>query len=84
MTQSNTSTASKIPEIGFMTIWQILGNKKANPPTPAIIPVSRTTFLDGIKSGIFPAPVKLGGRTNAWRVEDIREFINNMGAVQND
>ncbi|MGZ8946415.1 MAG: helix-turn-helix transcriptional regulator [Methylococcaceae bacterium] len=82
MTNPSISTASKIPEIGFMTIWQILGNKKANPPTPPIIPVSRTTWLDGVKSGIFPAPVKLGGRTNAWRVEDIRKCVSNLGTAQ--
>lgn len=82
MTQSSTSTVSKIPEIGFMTIWQILGNKKANPPTPPLLPISRTTFLEGIRSGKYPAPVKLGGRTNAWRVEDIRQLISNLGAAQ--
>ena len=80
MTQQNTSTSAKIPEIGFLTIYQIIGNKKLNPPTPPIIPVSRTTFLDGVKSGIFPKPVKLGGRTNAWRVQDIRILIDSMGA----
>jgi prophage regulatory protein len=28
-----------------------------------------------VKSGRFPAPVKLGPRTTAWRAEDIRALI---------
>jgi hypothetical protein len=29
----------------------------------------------GIKTGRFPKPVKLGPRTTAWKVEDIRTLI---------
>jgi hypothetical protein len=42
------------------------------------IPVSRSTWWAGVKSGRFPAPVKLGPRTTAWRVEDI-EKLNEFG-----
>jgi predicted DNA-binding transcriptional regulator AlpA len=62
-----------LPETGFLRIWQIIGNKKKN--TPALIPISRTTFLNGVKSGKYPKSVKLGERTTAWRVEDIRDLI---------
>lgn len=48
---------------------------KARPPTPAIIPVKKTSWWEGVKSGRFPQPVKLGPRTTAWRVEDIRNLI---------
>ena len=68
------------PEIGFLRLHQILGNQKANPSIPAIIPVSRTTWWLGVKSGRFPKPVKLGPNTTAWRVEDIRELIVEIGA----
>ena len=70
----------KFPEIGFLRIHQIIGSQKANPPIPAIIPVSRTTWWLGVKSGRFPKPVKLGPNTTAWRVEDIRELIVEIGA----
>jgi prophage regulatory protein len=79
MTQQNTLAAPQIPDIGFLTIYQIIGNKKSNPPTPPIIPVSRTTFYKGIDDGIYPKPIKLGGRTNAWKVQDIRALIESMG-----
>lgn len=39
------------------------------------IPVSRSTWWAGVKSGRFPAPVKLGPRTTAWRAEDIAKLI---------
>lgn len=41
-----------------------------------ILPISRSTWLTGIKSGHFPKPVRLGKRITAWRVEDIRNLIN--------
>jgi predicted DNA-binding transcriptional regulator AlpA len=70
----------QLPETGFLRLWHIIGNPKANPPIPALIPVSRTTWLTGVQSGKFPAPVKtLGSRTRAWRVEDIRALIDRMG-----
>lgn len=39
------------------------------------IPVSRSTWWAGVKSGRFPKPVKLGPRTTVWRVSDIRALI---------
>lgn len=65
-----------LPETGFLRLSQIIGNPKATPPIPAIIPVKKTTWWNGVKNGIYPKPVKLGLRVTAWRVEDIRKFIN--------
>jgi prophage regulatory protein len=39
------------------------------------IPVSRSTWWAGVKSGRFPAPLSLGGRLTVWRDEDIRKMI---------
>jgi prophage regulatory protein len=39
------------------------------------IPVSRSTWWAGVRSGRFPAPVKLGPRITAWRDSDIQELI---------
>ena len=41
-----------------------------------ILPISRSTWLTGIKSGHFPKGVRLGKRITAWRVEDIHNLIN--------
>lgn len=66
-----------IPEIGFLRLTQIIGDKKSNPQIPAVIPVCKSTWWAGIKTGRFPQPVRLGPRTTAWRVEDIRQLIEN-------
>ncbi len=42
------------------------------------LPISRTTLYDGIKLGLYPAPVKLGKRTVAWRECDIEEAIRKL------
>jgi len=73
------ASENQLPETGFLRLSQIVGNPKANPPTPAIYPISSSSWWAGVKSGIYPKPVKLGPRTTAWRVEDIRELINGAG-----
>lgn len=65
--------ASQLPETGFLRLPQIIGNPKAG--IPPIIPVGKSCWWAGVKAGRFPAPVKLGQRVTAWRVEDIRELI---------
>ena len=70
--------SNQLPETGFLRLCQIIGNKKANPPIPAIIPIGRSSFLAGVKSGKFPKPVKLGIRITAWKVEDIRNLVNSF------
>lgn len=64
-----------LPETGYLRLTQIIGNPKANPPIPPIIPISKSTWWSGVKSGLYPSPVKLGPRITAWRVEDILNFI---------
>ena len=56
------------PRVGFVRLPQIL----------SVIPVSRSTWLRGVKSGKYPQPVSLTERTRAWRVEDIRELIESI------
>ena len=64
-----------LPETGYLRLFQIIGDKKATPPIPAIIPVSRSSFWQGVKTGRFPKPIKLSPRVTVWKVEDIRAFI---------
>jgi prophage regulatory protein len=69
--------SNPIPETGFLRLVQIIGDKKRG--IPAIIPVSKNTFLNGVKAGKYPKPVRLSERTIGWRVEDIRELIESVG-----
>lgn len=61
-----------LPEIGFLRLPQIIGDPVSVPPIPAIIPVSKSTWWAGVKSGRYPKPVKLSKRCTAWKVADIR------------
>lgn len=67
----------QIPETGFLRLPQIVGDKKNN--IPAILPIGKSTFLKRVKDGVFPAPVRLGERTVAWKVEDIKALIAGFG-----
>ena len=62
------TTQLDLPVTGFVRLVSILA-----PRGP--IPVSKSTWWAGVKSGRFPQPVKLGPRITAWRVEDIRALI---------
>lgn len=53
------------PHEGYVRLKQILA-----PAGP--IPVSKSTWWAGVKSGRFPKPEKLTARTTVWRAEDIR------------
>ena len=45
-----------------------------------LIPVSRSAWWAGCKSGRYPKPIKLGPRTTAWRAEDIKALLRKLSA----
>jgi len=57
-----------LPETGFVRLPQVLN----------VIPVSRASWWAGVKAGKYPKAHKLGPRTTAWRVEDIRALIEQV------
>lgn len=67
-----------LPETGFVRLSTIIGDPKADPPIPAIIPVSKSTWWAGVKSGRYPRGIKHGPRITVWRVEAIMDLINRM------
>ncbi len=74
--------ALQLPETGYLRLPQIVGKpaSESSPAIPAIIPVSKSTWWAGIRSGRYPKPVKLGERITAWRIEDIRALIEQAAA----
>jgi predicted DNA-binding transcriptional regulator AlpA len=64
-----------LPKTGFLRISQIVGDARKG--IPALIPISRAAWWEGVRAGRFPAPIKLGPKTTVWRVEDILAFIEN-------
>lgn len=71
ITTNSDHTKHRLPETGYLRLWQIIGGKDS----PAIIPISRSAWWKGCKEGRFPAPIRLGPRTTAWRVQDIRTLL---------
>ena len=59
-----------LPETGFVRLPTIL----------KIIPVSKSTWWKGVKSGQFPKAVKIGERITVWRAEDIKYLLNKLSS----
>ncbi|MFL5241531.1 MAG: helix-turn-helix transcriptional regulator [Gemmataceae bacterium] len=57
-----------VPETGFLRLSQVL----------SVIPLGKSSWWQGVKSGRFPKPVKLSARCTAWRAEDIRALIKSL------
>ena len=62
---------------GFLRISQILADRRRGWTGP--LPISKSSWWAGVKTGRFPQPVKLGPRTTAWRASDIAELIERLG-----
>jgi prophage regulatory protein len=58
-----------LPDTGFVRLPQVL----------AVIPVSKSSWWEGVKAGKYPQPIKLGPNTTAWKVSDIRALIEQIG-----
>ena len=54
-----------LPEVGYVRLSTIL----------QVFPVGRSSWWAGVKSGKYPASVKIGENTTAWKAEDIRALV---------
>lgn len=63
MTQSHQPQAT-----GYLRLPQVL----------EIIPVSRSTWYRGIKSGIYPEPHRISTRSSAWRIHEIQDCLDRL------
>lgn len=57
-------------------LHHIIGSKKLR--IVPLIPISKSSWWAGVKSGRFPQSIKLGPRTTAWRAEDIYRLIEQL------
>ncbi|HLX81914.1 MAG TPA: AlpA family phage regulatory protein [Burkholderiales bacterium] len=62
----------RLPETGFLRLPEVL----------ALFPISRSRWWAGITEGKYPAAIKLGANTTAWRAEDIRQLIQQYGSTR--
>lgn len=63
-----------LPETGFIRLSTVLN----------LIPVSKSTWWNGVESGQFPKPIKIGARIVAWKVEDIQKLIKTLSVLSHD
>lgn len=70
--------AGELPKAGLARLEQIIGDPTTNPPTVALVPVSKSTFWAGVRSGRFPPAVKVTPGVSAWRWEDIRRLLESL------
>jgi len=61
------SSFDTLPATGFIRQAQLI---------PDVVPFSSATLWRRCKAGLFPKPVKLSERVTAWRVGDVREFLD--------
>jgi predicted DNA-binding transcriptional regulator AlpA len=66
-TQSNRAAFDLLPSEGYVRQAHLIH---------AVVPFSGATLWRKVKAGTFPAPVKLSERVTAWRVEDVRAWLN--------
>lgn len=50
------------------------------PQVLELIPISKSAWWAGVRSGRYPKPIKLSPRTTVWRAEDIRALIERAAA----
>lgn len=51
------------------------------PEVLKLIPVSKSTWWAGVKSGRYPKSIKLSDRITAWRVDEIRQLMHTLESV---
>jgi predicted DNA-binding transcriptional regulator AlpA len=60
----------KVSAAGLLRLAAIVGPH-------GLIPISKSSWWAGVRSGRFPPPRRLGARTVAWRASDIEALIEN-------
>jgi predicted DNA-binding transcriptional regulator AlpA len=63
------SSIPRIPTYGFLRLPLVL----------AIIPISKSAWWEGCRTGRYPKPVKLGPRTTVWKAADITALVECLG-----
>ncbi len=60
----------------LIELEDIIGSKKKG--IKPIIPVSRSTWFDGVKDGRFPKPIHLSARRTVWFKSDVLTFLDKL------
>jgi predicted DNA-binding transcriptional regulator AlpA len=72
MATETKSTFDTLPDTGYIRQSQLI---------PDVVPISSATLWRKCKSGTFPKPVRLSERVTAWRVGDVRNWLEAQSKV---
>jgi len=73
MQTSSHTTFDDLPDVAMIQIRPLLNYK--------VLPYSATTIWRKCRSGDFPAPIKISKNITAWKVKDIRAYLNNIATL---
>lgn len=62
-----------LPQTGYVRQPLLVGDTKTG--KLGILPFSASTLWRRVRSGTFPAPVKLSERVTAWKAEDVHRWL---------
>lgn len=69
------SIFDSLPDSAFIREAQLVQSPK-RPDSPAPLPFSAPTLWRKVKAGTFPKPHRLSERVTAWKVGEVRAWIN--------
>lgn len=64
-------TFNDLPDIAMIQVGPLINFK--------VLPYSATTIWRKCRSGEFPAPIKMSSGITAWKVGDIRKYLEVIG-----
>lgn len=70
---SEFDNGSRVPTIDVDALLRL-------PQVQAIFPISKTAWYEGIRTGKYPAGIKISERSVAWRRSSIVQLINSLEA----
>ena len=72
-----------MPDDSLVRAKQILGDPACDPPLPAFLAMSRSSFYAKVRSGHIPGPVRFPGSSSSlWRLGDLRAAVAHLTGNQ--
>lgn len=59
----------------LVRLADLVGNPRALPPIPGIVPLSAATIWRKVSQNQFPRPLKLGPNSTAWLLSEVEQWV---------
>ena len=69
-------TETNIPRL--LRLKQIVDDPKSDPPIEPIIPISKSSWWEGVKSRRYAKAIKLSANTTVWREDEVRALVEKI------